>query len=195
MACENEAIVYCRPVSEARQTAFGCATNIWQTAKHYPLTISTSKGIRIQYVYVGSIRCLGECQIVYKCTIHSASSRFHMRHSHSDVNPALLFRFMLFSCHMSVVVSCSVKFSVFVGLPLYFWSSLYFINNRGCFLFETKHNHCWIIVICYENFLQIVDIWLDEDFCISLWKGSPFWVYDCQNHKERPSLPKNTAYN
>ncbi len=60
-ACENEAIVECRCVTESKQTAFDCATNIRQTAEQYPSTVCTSKGICIQYIYVGFIRCLGEC--------------------------------------------------------------------------------------------------------------------------------------
>ncbi len=44
----------CRRVTKARQTAFGCATNVWQTAERYPLTVGTSKGIHIQYIYVGN---------------------------------------------------------------------------------------------------------------------------------------------
>ncbi len=93
-ACENEAIVQCRCVTEARQTAFGCATNVPQTAKCYPLTVGTSKGICIQYIYVGSICCLGKCRIVYTCTIHSALTRQHASFafsfcSRSGVNPAL----------------------------------------------------------------------------------------------------------
>ncbi len=40
---------------------------------------------------VRSIRCISKCRTVYKCTVHSASPRFHMSRScsHSDVNPAL----------------------------------------------------------------------------------------------------------
>ncbi len=55
------------------------------------ITISTSKGMCIQYVYVGSIRCCSECVTVYKMYRMFASPRFHMlhSHSHSDVNPAL----------------------------------------------------------------------------------------------------------
>ncbi len=52
-ACENDANIRCRHIPEARQTAFGCVTNVWRTAKCYPSTVSTSKGIRIQYVYEG----------------------------------------------------------------------------------------------------------------------------------------------
>ncbi len=59
-AFENLVNVRCRRVTEARQTAFGCATNIWQTDKCYPSTVGTSKGIHMQYVYVGSICCLGK---------------------------------------------------------------------------------------------------------------------------------------
>ncbi len=76
-AFENDANDRCRCV-ETKQTAFGCATNVRRTAECYSSTVSTSKGIRIQCVYVGSIRCLGECRTVYECTIHCA-----------DVNPAL----------------------------------------------------------------------------------------------------------
>ncbi len=36
------------------------------------------KGNCVQYVYVGSIRCLGKFRTVYKCTIHSASALVHM---------------------------------------------------------------------------------------------------------------------
>ncbi len=68
-ACENEAIVQGKRVTEARQTAFGCATNVRQTVECYPSTISTSKEIRIQYIYVGLIRCLGECRTVYEYTV------------------------------------------------------------------------------------------------------------------------------
>ncbi len=72
------------------QTAFGCATTIQQTDECYPSTVGTSNRIHIQYVYVGSICCLGVCWTVYKCTIRSASPLVHMRHSHShwNVNPA-----------------------------------------------------------------------------------------------------------
>ncbi len=65
-ACENKVIVWCRCVTEARQAVFGCATNVWQTAKHYLSTVGTSKGICIQYVYNGYIRCHGKCRTVYK---------------------------------------------------------------------------------------------------------------------------------
>ncbi len=61
--------------------ARSCATNIRQTAECYLSTVGTSKVILIQYVYVGSIRCLCECRTVYKCTIRSALPRFRMRHS------------------------------------------------------------------------------------------------------------------
>ncbi len=37
-----------------------------RTVECYLLTVGTSKGSRIQYIYVGSIRCLGECWTVYK---------------------------------------------------------------------------------------------------------------------------------
>ncbi len=67
-ACENDANVRCRRIPEARQTAFGCVTNVRRTAKYYPPTAGTSKGICVQYVYVGSIRCLGECRTIYKFT-------------------------------------------------------------------------------------------------------------------------------
>ncbi len=67
-AFENDANVRCRRISEARQTAFGCVTNVRRTAECYPSTVGTSKGIRIQYVYVGSIRCLGERRTIYKST-------------------------------------------------------------------------------------------------------------------------------
>ncbi len=77
-------------ITKMRQTAFTfvCAANIWRTPEQYPPTVDTSMGIHIQYIYVGSIWCLGECRTVHKCTIHSASTRFCMRQSHSDVNPA-----------------------------------------------------------------------------------------------------------
>ncbi len=68
VAFENDANIRCKRVTEARQTAFGCATNVRRTAECYPLTVSTSKGIRVQYVYVGSIRCFGECRTIYKFT-------------------------------------------------------------------------------------------------------------------------------
>ncbi len=67
-ACENDANVQCRRVTEARQTAFGCVTNVRRTAECYPSTVGTSNGIRVQYVHVGSIRCLGECRTIYKFT-------------------------------------------------------------------------------------------------------------------------------
>ncbi len=67
-ACENDANVRCRRIPEARQTAFGCAMNVRQTAECYPSTVGTSKKIRVQYVYVGLIRCLGECPTIYKFT-------------------------------------------------------------------------------------------------------------------------------
>ncbi len=51
-ACENDVNVWCRRVTEARQTAFGCATNVWQIAELYPSTVGTSKRIRIQYTYM-----------------------------------------------------------------------------------------------------------------------------------------------
>ncbi len=35
---------------EARQTAFGCAMNVQQTAECYPPNVGTSKEIRIQHV-------------------------------------------------------------------------------------------------------------------------------------------------
>ncbi len=66
--CENDVNVRCRRISEARRTAFGCVTNIRQTAKCYLSTIGTSKGIRVQYIYVGSISCLGKCRTIYKFT-------------------------------------------------------------------------------------------------------------------------------
>ncbi len=88
VVCENEAIVQCRCVTEARQTAFSYVTNVRQTAKCYPSTVGTSKRIRIQYIYVGPICCLGKCRIVYECTILFASPLVRMRHSHSYVNPA-----------------------------------------------------------------------------------------------------------
>ncbi len=80
---ENDVNVRFRCVTKVRQTAFECAINIGQTAECYPSTVGTSKGICIQYVYVGSIRCLGECWTVYKCIIHSASALVYMYHSHS----------------------------------------------------------------------------------------------------------------
>ncbi len=66
-------------------------TNVQRTAKCYPSIVSASKGIRIQYIYLGSIGCHGECWTVYKCTILPASPHFYTRHSHlhSDVNLAL----------------------------------------------------------------------------------------------------------
>ncbi len=106
-ACENEAIVYCRRVAEMRQTAFGCGVNVWRTVKHYPLNVATSKGIRIHYVYVGFVRCLGECRTMYKCTIPFALPRFRMccSHSHLDVNPAYMKIFLVFFCnsHTSLI--------------------------------------------------------------------------------------------
>ncbi len=78
-AFQNDANFQCRRVTEVRQTAFGCATNIRQIAECYPPTVGTAKGICIQCVYVGSIHCLRECQTVYECTIHSASALVHMR--------------------------------------------------------------------------------------------------------------------
>ncbi len=65
---EKDANVRCRHVTKARQTAFGCVTNVWRTVECYPSTVGTSKGIRVQYVYVGSIRCLGECRTIFKFT-------------------------------------------------------------------------------------------------------------------------------
>ncbi len=59
------------------------------TAECYLLTVDTSKGIRIQYVYVGSIRCLNKCQTVYNGTKHSVWPRLRMCRSCSNVNPAL----------------------------------------------------------------------------------------------------------
>ncbi len=47
------------------------------------------KEIRIQWVYIGSIQCLCECQTVYKCTIRFASPHLFMHRSRSDVNLAL----------------------------------------------------------------------------------------------------------
>ncbi len=44
--------------THSRRTALGCATKVRRTAECYP---STSKRIRLQYVYVGSILCLGKC--------------------------------------------------------------------------------------------------------------------------------------
>ncbi len=67
-AFENDANVWCWCVTEARQTAFGCATNVRQTAECYSSTVGTSKGIRIQYLYVGLICCLVECQTIYRFT-------------------------------------------------------------------------------------------------------------------------------
>ncbi len=52
--------------SKPRQIAFGYTTNVRRTAKHYLSTVGTSKGSRIQYVYVWSIRCIGECRTVYR---------------------------------------------------------------------------------------------------------------------------------
>ncbi len=46
------------------------ATSIRLCDKCYPSTVGTSKGIHIQYVYVGCIRCLSECQTVYKCEVY-----------------------------------------------------------------------------------------------------------------------------
>ncbi len=76
---KNYANVRCRRVIKARQTAFSCATNIRQTAKCYLSTVGTSKGIHIQYIYVGSSRCLGKCWTVYECTVHSASALVRIR--------------------------------------------------------------------------------------------------------------------
>ncbi len=45
---------------------------VWRTVECYLSTAGTSKRIRIQYIYVGFIRCLGKCRTVYECTIHSA---------------------------------------------------------------------------------------------------------------------------
>ncbi len=67
-AFENNANVRYRRVTEVRQTEFG-----------YPSTVGTSKGIRIQYVYVESIRCIGKFRTVYECTIHSASALTRIR--------------------------------------------------------------------------------------------------------------------
>ncbi len=41
MACENEAIIQCRHVTEVRQTVFGCATNVRRTAKRYLSGVGT----------------------------------------------------------------------------------------------------------------------------------------------------------
>ncbi len=57
---ENDANVRCKRVTEVRQTAFGCAMNVWRTAKCHMSTVGTSKGIRMQYVYVWSIRGLNK---------------------------------------------------------------------------------------------------------------------------------------
>ncbi len=57
-----------RTFDVARQTAFGCVTNIRRTSKCYLSTVGTSKGICVQYIFVGSIRCLGECRTIYKFT-------------------------------------------------------------------------------------------------------------------------------
>ncbi len=82
-------IVKSRHVTETRQTAFGSVTNVRRTAECDLSTVGTSKGIRIQYVYVGSICCLGECRTVYQCAIHSALALARMSRSHADVHPAL----------------------------------------------------------------------------------------------------------
>ncbi len=88
--CKNEAIVQCRRVTAARQTALNYATNVRRTAECYLLTVGTSKGICIQYIYVWSIRCLFKYRTVCECTIHSASLlvRIHRSRLRSDVNPA-----------------------------------------------------------------------------------------------------------
>ncbi len=49
-ACENDANVRCRHIPEVRQTAFGCAMNVRQTAECYLPNVGTSKEIRIRYV-------------------------------------------------------------------------------------------------------------------------------------------------
>ncbi len=121
MARENEAIFQCRHVTEARQTACDCVTNV--LTECYLSTVDTSKRICIQYVHVGSIRCLSECRTVYECTICSASPLIHMHCSHScsDLNPVLLV--CLFSSNMlSYYVRCfmqyfSKNFQVFTNFP------------------------------------------------------------------------------
>ncbi len=62
-------------MTEVRQTAFSYAMNVRQTAERYPSTVGTLKGIHIQYVYVGSIWCIGECRTVYQmyCMFYLAS--------------------------------------------------------------------------------------------------------------------------
>ncbi len=67
-AFKNDANIRCRRIPEAKQTAFSCVTNVRRTAECYPSTVGTSKGIRVQYVYVGSIRCLGERRTIYRFT-------------------------------------------------------------------------------------------------------------------------------
>ncbi len=88
-ARENKAVIQCRCVTEARQTAFGCARKVQRIDECYPSTIGTSKRIRIQYAYVGLIRCLGKYRTVNECTICSTSPFNCIHRSHSDVNPAL----------------------------------------------------------------------------------------------------------
>ncbi len=42
-AFENDVNVRCRHVTEVRQTAFGCATNVWRTVECYQSTVGKSK--------------------------------------------------------------------------------------------------------------------------------------------------------
>ncbi len=88
-ACENDVNVRCRRIPEVRQIAFGCVTNVRQTAECCPSTVGTSKGICLQYIYVESIRCFGECQTIYAFT-------------HMNVR-------IIFACHVRVRIPMQTR--------------------------------------------------------------------------------------
>ncbi len=61
----------------------------------------------------GFICCLGECRTVHKCTICSASPRFRMPHSHSDVNaPREINRILSLSMSRYMNTSMRTSFKV-----------------------------------------------------------------------------------
>ncbi len=68
--------------SAVRQMFSGQPNTIHQLSRYFE---GNSHSVRL----CGSIRCLSECQTVFKCSICSASPCFylHRLHLHSDVNP------------------------------------------------------------------------------------------------------------
>ncbi len=84
-ACENDANVRCRRIPEARQTAFGCATNIWGTAEWYPSRYIKGNSHTIHLCRVDSLpRRMPNNLQIYP---HKRTHRFRMPLSRSDVNP------------------------------------------------------------------------------------------------------------